>query len=172
MGIPPNAVKIMDGKIVDGKGKPVAIKGLSWFGFNNGATMVDGLWAGGFQAATDFAMIVYQLQLFGFNAIRLPFTFDNLELPAKAQDRNCQFTRDEALKTRVLDPLLADSEQQAPPEPELAPRMRAARPAGCPAARPTGRHLPCTPPYSASGGGAWRPAAVPASARCPHQPAN
>jgi hypothetical protein len=113
LGIPPNAVKILDGKIVDSKGKPVAVKGLSWFGFNNGATMVDGLWAGGSQAATDFAMIVYELQLLGFNAIRLPFTFDNLELPAKAQDRNCQFTRDEALKSRMLDPLLVESERPA-----------------------------------------------------------
>jgi hypothetical protein len=149
VGIPPNAVKIMDGKIVDAKGKPVAIKGLSWFGFNNGATMVDGLWAGGIQAATDFAMIVYQLQLFGFNAIRLPFTFDNLELPAKAQDRNCQFTRDEALKSRVLDPLLADSEQRS--------RRCAGRRCACAAAC-----LPASPPA----------AAALARARRPHQPAD
>jgi hypothetical protein len=50
------------------------------FGFNNGKTMVDGLdgektpsWEGG-----DFATIVQQLRLLGFNAVRLPFLFGNL----------------------------------------------------------------------------------------------
>jgi hypothetical protein len=50
------------------------------FGFNNGKTMVDGLdaeptpsWEGG-----DFATIVQQLKLLGFNAVRLPFQFSDL----------------------------------------------------------------------------------------------
>jgi hypothetical protein len=52
------------------------------FGFNNGKTMVDGLdgentishtWQSG-----DFATIVYQLRLLGFNAVRLPFLFNDL----------------------------------------------------------------------------------------------
>lgn len=51
------------------------------FGFNNGKTMVDGLdgektpgtWEGG-----DFATIVHQLKLLGFNAVRLPFLFGDL----------------------------------------------------------------------------------------------
>jgi len=30
--------------------------------------MVDGLWAGGTAAATDFALITYQLRLLGYNA--------------------------------------------------------------------------------------------------------
>jgi hypothetical protein len=49
-------------------------------GFNNGKTMVDGLdaekqptWEGG-----DFATIVQQMRLLGFNAIRLPFLFADL----------------------------------------------------------------------------------------------
>jgi hypothetical protein len=45
------------------------------FGFNNGQTSVDGLWAGGSAYNTDFAAIAYQLQLLGFNAIRVPFIF-------------------------------------------------------------------------------------------------
>ena len=111
--MPANPLVIKDGKILDSKtGKSVSIKGISWFGFNNKATMVDGLWAGGAQAATDFAMIVYQYQLLGFNTIRLPFVFDDMDLPAKAQDRNCIFTREEALKARTIDPNLVDSKQQ------------------------------------------------------------
>ena len=38
----------------------------------------------------DFATVVYRLQLLGFNAIRLPFSFQNLydEQP-QSQIRNC-----------------------------------------------------------------------------------
>jgi hypothetical protein len=38
----------------------------------------------------DFATIVYRLQLLGFNAVRLPFSFQNLydEAP-ESQVRNC-----------------------------------------------------------------------------------
>lgn len=43
------------------------------FGFNNGQGAVDGLWAGGTDAATDFLESVRQLQLLGFNAVRLPY---------------------------------------------------------------------------------------------------
>jgi hypothetical protein len=41
---------------------------------------VDGLWVGGSAAATDFHSIAYQLKLLGFNAVRLPFTFDVLQV--------------------------------------------------------------------------------------------
>jgi hypothetical protein len=48
--------------------KVVSIRGINWFGFNVGMGMVDGLWAGGSAAATDFALITYQLRLLGYNA--------------------------------------------------------------------------------------------------------
>jgi hypothetical protein len=48
----------------------------------NGKTMVDGLDAGnGTWLAADFATIVYRLKLLGFNAVRLPFRFTDLEGP-------------------------------------------------------------------------------------------
>lgn len=48
----------------------------------NGKTMVDGLDAGnGTWLAADFATIVYRLKLLGFNAVRLPFKFSDLEAP-------------------------------------------------------------------------------------------
>ena len=42
----------------------------------------------------DFATIVYRLQLLGFNAVRLPFSFANLydEQP-QSQVRNCANVR-------------------------------------------------------------------------------
>lgn len=60
------------------------------FGFNNKKTMVDGLdgektptWEGG-----DFATIVHQLRLLGFNAVRLPFLFGDLyTLPPQVREQ-------------------------------------------------------------------------------------
>lgn len=73
-GDPPARLKLLDGKIVNAMTRePVAIKGVNWFGFNNNQGAVDGLWAGGTDAATDFLQIVHQLKLLGFNAVRLPF---------------------------------------------------------------------------------------------------
>jgi hypothetical protein len=56
-------------------GAQVHLKAFNWFGFDNGQTAPDGLWAGGSVFNTDFAHIVYQMQLLGFNAVRLPFKF-------------------------------------------------------------------------------------------------
>jgi aryl-phospho-beta-D-glucosidase BglC (GH1 family) len=75
-GTPPPALTLREDKFVEvASGQTVALKGYSWFGFNNGQTSVDGLWAGGCAYHTDFASVVYQMQLLGFNAIRLPFLF-------------------------------------------------------------------------------------------------
>jgi len=50
----------------------------------NGKTMVDGLDAGNSTwVAADFATVVYRLKLLGFNAVRLPFSFSDLELPTQ-----------------------------------------------------------------------------------------
>eukprot|EP00882_Tetradesmus_deserticola_P020519 GHRQ01022168.1.p1 GENE.GHRQ01022168.1~~GHRQ01022168.1.p1 ORF type:complete len:446 (+),score=144.07 GHRQ01022168.1:920-2257(+) len=88
-GKPAAALKLQGDKLVTAAGKEVQIHGVNWFGFNNGKTMVDGLdgentvshtWQSG-----DFATIVYQLRLLGFNAVRLPFLFNDL-LARKPQD--------------------------------------------------------------------------------------
>lgn len=47
-------------------------------GFNNGDTMVDGLW-GSNQLSSDFATVVQRQKLLGFNAVRLPFSFKDLQ---------------------------------------------------------------------------------------------
>ncbi len=59
------------------------MQGINWFGFNNASTMLDGLW-GQDALSKDFATVVLRLKLLGFNAIRLPFSFQDLHnLPAR-----------------------------------------------------------------------------------------
>ena len=45
------------------------------FGFNNGQTGMDGLYARGSAYHSDYMWVIYQLQLLGFNAIRVPYLF-------------------------------------------------------------------------------------------------
>jgi hypothetical protein len=45
---------------------------------NHSTTFIDGLWAGTNGLTADFATVVYRLQLLGFNAIRLPFSFKEI----------------------------------------------------------------------------------------------
>jgi len=42
---------------------------------NPQATLVDGLYAGTDTLTGDLATVAYRIQLLGFNAIRLPFSF-------------------------------------------------------------------------------------------------
>ena len=59
------------------------LQGINWFGFNSGSTMLDGLW-GQDALSKDFATVVHRLQLLGFNAVRLPFSFQDLHnLPTR-----------------------------------------------------------------------------------------
>jgi hypothetical protein len=56
------------------------LQGINWFGFNNGQTMLDGLWAGYRNASLgDFPTVLKRIKLLGFNGIRLPFTFQDLD---------------------------------------------------------------------------------------------
>jgi hypothetical protein len=50
--------------LVDGDGSVVRLKGVNWFGFNTGTTMVDGLWVGD-PVAADFAAVVLRQKLLG-----------------------------------------------------------------------------------------------------------
>ncbi len=92
-------------QIIDSTGKPVELKGINWFGFNNGDTMVDGLWAGPDNLSLDFATVVYRMQLLGCNAVRLPFSFKdvfglaprNYNLPTMAVSQS-------VIKASVTDP--------------------------------------------------------------------
>lgn len=67
-----------DGQFVYGT-KPVSLHGISWFGFNNGQTMLDGMWNYD-PMSSDFANAVWRLKALGFNAVRLPFSFKDLAI--------------------------------------------------------------------------------------------
>lgn len=72
-----SAMSTQGNKILNSSGAEIELKGINWFGFNNEATMVDGLWSPG-GLSSDFATVVYRMQLLGFNAVRLPFSFKDL----------------------------------------------------------------------------------------------
>ncbi|WP_058534810.1 cellulase family glycosylhydrolase [Legionella saoudiensis] len=67
---PSGKYSTQNGNIIDPNGKIVAFKGVSWFGFNNGNHVVNGLWQ------SDFNTMLTQIKSLGFNAVRLPISFD------------------------------------------------------------------------------------------------
>ncbi|KAK9846255.1 hypothetical protein WJX81_000135 [Elliptochloris bilobata] len=85
--------------------QPVQIKAFSWYGFNDGSTMVGGLWAGSHTQVGDFATVVYRAQLLGFNAVRLPFRFSDLNLPAKNWTFPCTQDTLGMIKGNLSNPL-------------------------------------------------------------------
>lgn len=104
-GTPPPPLSISGNRLVNANnGQPVAIRGLNWFGFNVGMGMVDGLWAGGTEAATDFALIAYQIRLLGYNAVRLPFIWRDLNMPPKNLDKDCTPVTPDFIKRRTISP--------------------------------------------------------------------
>jgi hypothetical protein len=66
--------------------------------------MVDGLWAGGNRSDTDFAALVYQIKLLGFNSVRLPFTFSDLKRRGRRQAQTCADDARPAWARRASDP--------------------------------------------------------------------
>ena len=49
------------------------LQAFTWNGFDDGTTWLGGLWAGKTTEQGDFATLVYRAQLYGFNAVRIPF---------------------------------------------------------------------------------------------------
>jgi aryl-phospho-beta-D-glucosidase BglC (GH1 family) len=104
-GTPPPPLSVSGNRLVNAAtGAAVALRGLNWFGFNVGMGMVDGLWAGGHEAATDFALITYQIRLLGYNVVRLPFIWRDLEMPPKNLDKDCTPVTAEFIKKRTISP--------------------------------------------------------------------
>jgi hypothetical protein len=92
-------------QIMDSNGNPVQLKGVNWFGFNNGDTMVDGLWQTPNPLAFDFATIVYRMQLLGINAIRLPFSFTDLfQTAPRNYTAACTLPTQAQIQASVTDP--------------------------------------------------------------------
>lgn len=100
-----NAFTTQGNQIYDSEGNLVNLKGVNWFGFNNQDTMVDGLWGGADSIAFDFATVVYRMQLLGFNAIRLPFSFHDLyNLAPRSYSQTCQIPTQSQIQASVTDP--------------------------------------------------------------------
>lgn len=75
---PPSSSRLttQNDQIVDASGNIVKLKGINWFGFNNG-DMLNGMW--NYDGLSgDFETTVLRLKALGFNAVRLPFSFANL----------------------------------------------------------------------------------------------
>ncbi|KAI8468681.1 MAG: glycoside hydrolase superfamily [Monoraphidium minutum] len=113
----------VDNRIIDEvTGQPVTIRGVNWFGFNVGMGAVDGLWAGGTDQATDFLEMVRQIRVLGFNAVRLPFRFEDLRSHAPDRTRHCRPSPEWQLKRRLTDPLFYPSAKALPPPAISIPR--------------------------------------------------
>ena len=59
------------------------MQAFTWGGFDDGTTFVNGFWNDNTTLGGDFATIVYRAQLLGFNAVRLPFRFSDLNMQPK-----------------------------------------------------------------------------------------
>lgn len=114
---PADALTTRGEQIVDSEGKTVELKGVNWFGFNNGQTMVDGLW-GGSALNTDFSTVAYRMKLLGFNAVRLPFSFKDLNnLNPRNFSNQCQKATLEQIQGNVTNP------DSPPPEGSVIPPL-------------------------------------------------
>ncbi|KAK9793451.1 hypothetical protein WJX73_008796 [Symbiochloris irregularis] len=72
-----------DGQIIGLHGEVIDLKGVAWFGFDDNNTMLDGLWEPEVEVSysglsMELQTVVQRIQLLGFNAVRLPFTFTDL----------------------------------------------------------------------------------------------
>lgn len=94
-------------------------------------TTLNGLWAGGKSAQSDFATIAYQLQLLGFNAVRLPFLFEDLKAPATDIGGYCTGQSSLAeLAERTTDPEYSGPVTRSAPKP-VVPLFNTREPGSC-----------------------------------------
>ncbi|MBG31090.1 MAG: glycoside hydrolase [Phycisphaerae bacterium] len=70
--LPPTPFSTKGAKIVDAKGAPVLVRGVSWFGMETETHVPHGLWARGYKETLQ------HISEMGFNLIRLPFSLNAL----------------------------------------------------------------------------------------------
>ncbi|KAI8463780.1 MAG: hypothetical protein J3K34DRAFT_135487 [Monoraphidium minutum] len=128
-GRPPAPLRVEGGRLVTAQGgSPVTLAGITWPGFDSGATFVAGL-APRAQPSwndSDFATAVARLRLLGFNAVRLPFTFDGLQSAPQDVAVACPSPPPTlaALSSAAVDPErppAAGAALRPPPEPYMLP---------------------------------------------------
>ena len=115
-------VSIQNGVLIGTDGKPLVMRGLNWFGMEEpGNSMLDGLWIGSDSITKDFATIVYRYQLLGFNAVRLPFNFQNLyNLAPSSISVPCNIDSQQTIAQSTLDPA-ANADASTAPGPVAPP---------------------------------------------------
>lgn len=101
-------------KVINGNNLNVQIRGINWFGFENSQTSVDGLWNGRLSSATDFNTIIYKIHLLGFNAVRLPFAFNDLRLPTLKKTIPCKPQSASEIQKLTIDPFQKSINKKAP----------------------------------------------------------
>lgn len=118
------AMSTKDDRILNSNGQEINLKGINWFGFNNQASMVDGLWGGSNAMAGDFATVVYRMQLLGFNAVRIPFSFKDLyTLTPRDYITSCTIPSISAIQASVTNASASVVEGTVTP-PMIAPPAR------------------------------------------------
>ncbi|KAK9918033.1 hypothetical protein WJX75_000696 [Coccomyxa subellipsoidea] len=94
----------------------IALKAFNWGGFDDGSTFLSGLYGNRSVDVGDMATVVYRAQLLGFNAVRLPFRFSDLNLPPKNWSFTCATLTYGQVKMGVSNPMTNDSSMQIPRE--------------------------------------------------------
>lgn len=56
-------MRVDKGQFYDTNGQLFNLKCANWFGFNNGQTMLDGLWAASTSMVVDFSLVSYRIQV-------------------------------------------------------------------------------------------------------------
>lgn len=91
-----------DANFIDETGSVVKLHGLNWFGYNTNVRVVHGLW-NGYSVAGDFATILHRMKLLGFNAIRVPFSFQEFKnATAGNYIEQCYLPSQKELKSSVM----------------------------------------------------------------------
>jgi hypothetical protein len=89
--------------------KPVVLRGANWFGYNTAYGGPEGLWIPNApDVVSDYFAALRQLRALGFNTLRLPFHFGDLEQPAASAKgpplARCRRLSDWQVRRRVTDP--------------------------------------------------------------------
>ena len=86
-------------------GAAVNVHGVSWFGFETGAAMVQGSWTGD-AITSDFATVVRRMRALGINAVRLPFSFGVLNQTTRPASllHTCTEATDAVLAASITPP--------------------------------------------------------------------
>ncbi|CAL8466352.1 g5888 [Coccomyxa elongata] len=101
----PPIVSLANGSILtvgpNGTQRAIALKAFNWGGFDDGSTFLSGLNANRSIGVGDMAIEVYRAQLLGFNAVRLPFRFSDLNLAPKNWSFRCNLETYDQIKAEV-----------------------------------------------------------------------